>query len=189
MHKRLVILSILFFAISCSPLKKVQRSEDRKQTIIDNSISELVKTEIEKQISSINQTVVEFYEPKTVYSVDTLPTLYSKTDKSGQKSKKSVDSVDSIDTVYTVNTKLKPKKPPNLVVNQPVKRITTTEIRTQNDKTTQTDSITVSDIVDSIDTVHTEKIDENPSNFIIAIKWIAICLGVILLIIIIIKIW
>ncbi|MFR9495577.1 MAG: hypothetical protein SNG81_04295 [Rikenellaceae bacterium] len=164
----------LFF--SCASLKNVQRKEQKEEVTVDNSLTELVRTEIEQQISSINQTVVEFYPQERVYSVDTVSTLPAQI---APKVKKSVDSVESVHT----ETPIRPKKPPN----QQVKKITTTQIDIKSDKITQKDSVTVSDIVHTVDTDYTEETEEKPSNFVSSIKWIAITLGIILLIIIVIK--
>ena len=177
-----IVLSVTLF--SCAPLRNVHKTEQKEQIIVDNSITELIKTEIKKQISSINQTTIEFYPPKTVYTVDTVSTLYTENNSSKpkmeQKPKESVVTVDSIHTNI-------PKKPPDISVNQPIKSITTTQINTKTDKITKKDSIILSDIVHTIDTDYTEKTEDKPFNFVSSIKWIAIVLAIILLTILILK--
>lgn len=54
-------LLFLLLLCSCSPLKQIQRSEKKDSVVVDKTVTELVRNEVEKQIVSLSQTIVEFY--------------------------------------------------------------------------------------------------------------------------------
>lgn len=145
------ILIFLLLLCSCSPLKKMQRSEKKDSVVIDKTVTELVRNEVEKQIGSLSQTIVEFYPPQE------LPIIVAR------------DST----------------KP----VAVPIKRIIHTEINTQSDKLTVTDSIVQQNIQTQVKTDATEQIVEKPPAAVSWIKWATIALIVILIILIVIKLW
>lgn len=104
------ILIFLLLLCSCSPLKRIQRSEKKDSVVIDKTVTELVRNEVEKQIVSLSQTIVEFYPPQELPIIDKL-----------QEVKIRSDSTKSTVVV-------------------PIKRIIHTDIKTQSDKSTVTDS-------------------------------------------------
>lgn len=145
------ILLFIVLLSACSPLKRIQRSEKKDSVVVDKTVTELVRTEVEKQIGSLSQTIVEFYPPQE------LP-------------------------VIVIGDSTKP-------VVTPVKRIVRTEINTQSDKSTITDSIVHQDVNTQVKTDATEQIAEKPPVAVSWIKWAAIALIVILIILIVIKLW
>lgn len=150
------ILLFIVLLSACSPLKRIQRSEKKDSVVVDKTVTELVRTEIEKQIGSLSQTVVEFYPPQE------LPIIISPTPKN-----------------YDDSTKF--------VV--PIKRIVHTEINTQSDKSTVIDSTIHQNIQTQVKTDVAEQIAEKPPAAVSWIKWAAISLFVILIILIVIKLW
>lgn len=58
------ILLFIVLLSACSPLKRIQRSEKKDSVVVDKTVTELVRTEVEKQIGSLSQTIVEFYPPQ-----------------------------------------------------------------------------------------------------------------------------
>ncbi len=164
----LIILSLLL--LSCASLKSVRHSERHQQVVVDNSLTEVVRTEIERQIGSLNQTVVEFYPPHTRCRVT--PTPRERPDKEQEEQ----------DEEETEDDEPQPRQE-----RPPIKSITTTQITTHADRATQSDSTKLSDIVEHIDTNTKEQTEEQPSNFVLSIKWLAIIMGVILIIILILK--
>lgn len=58
------ILLFIVLLSACSPLKRIQRSEKKDSVVVDKKVTELVRTEVEKQIGSLSQTIVEFYSPQ-----------------------------------------------------------------------------------------------------------------------------
>lgn len=152
------ILIFLLLLCSCSPLKRIQRSETKDSVVIDKTVTELVRNEVEKQIGSLSQTVVEFYPPQE------LPTI------SIPSPKVQSDSVSS-------------------KVVAPIKRIIRTEINTQSDKSSVSDSTVHQNIQTQVKTDVAEQIVEKPPVAVSWIKWATISLIVILIILIVIKLW
>lgn len=153
------ILIFLLLLCSCSPLKRIQRSEKTDSVVVDKTVTELVRNEVEKQIGSLSQVIVEFYPPQE------LPII----------SKSQEVRIRSDSTVS--------------VISPPIKRIIHTEINTQSDKSSVTDSIVHQNIQTQVKTDATEQIAEKPPAAISWIKWTAIALIVILIILIVIKLW
>lgn len=58
------ILLFIVLLSACSPLKRIHRSEKKDSVVVDKTVTELVRTEVEKQIGSLSQTIVEFYPPQ-----------------------------------------------------------------------------------------------------------------------------
>lgn len=152
------ILLFLLLLCSCSPLKRIQRSETKDSVVIDKTVTELVRNEVEKQIGSLSQTIMEFYPPQE------LPAI-------------------SIPDRKVHSDSLSPK------VVAPIKRIVRTEINTQSDRSTVTDSTVYQNIQTQVKTDVAEQIVEKPPAAVSWIKWAAIALVVILIILIVIKLW
>lgn len=170
----LILSTMTTLFLSCSPLRQVQRAERKQEQVVDKSIEELVSVEIDRQVASFRQTRVEFYPSNIVY-VDTLTKLESEFPlQNGERTKDSVQR----QTLSTVR----------ILPVQGVKSITTTDILTKADKISQRDSSTQTDIVHTTHTNYTEKIAEKPPATTQAIKWIALSLIAVLLILIILRI-
>ncbi len=156
-----IVLSITLYA--CSSPKSLQATEQTQQLTQDKSLSDLVRSEVERQISSMKQTVVEYYPPNTVYTVDTL----------SPRNREPKDP--------------KSKKPPDEEVPQAIKSITTTEVHIETNKSSETQLSNQKDIVQCSDTDNTINTKEKPSNAAVIIKWFGIIFGILLIITIILK--
>lgn len=76
------ILLFIVLLSACSPLKQIQRSEKKDSVVVDNTVTELVRTEIEKQIGSLSQTIVEFYSPQELPIINSpVPKIYGDSTK------------------------------------------------------------------------------------------------------------
>ncbi|WP_158228493.1 hypothetical protein [Parabacteroides provencensis] len=153
------ILIFLLLLCSCSPLKRIQRSEKKDSVVVDKTVTELIRNEVERQIGSLSQTIVEFYPPQEFPIID-----------KPQEVKIRSDSTVAISPL-------------------PIKRIIRTEINTQSDKSSVTDSIVHQNIQTQVKTDVAEQIVEKPPAAVSWIKWAAIALVVILIILIVIKLW
>lgn len=153
------ILLFIVLLSACSPLKRIQRSETKDSVVIDKTVTELVRNEVEKQIGSLSQVIVEFYPPQE------LPIIVKP-----QEVKIRSDSTVAISPL-------------------PIKRIIHTEINTQSDKSTVTDSIVHENIQTQVKKDVSEQIAEKPPAAGSWMKWAAITLIVILIILIVIKLW
>lgn len=152
------ILLFIVLLSACSPLKQIQRSETKDSVVIDKTVTELVRNEVEKQFGSLSQTIVEFYPPQELPAIS-IP----------------------VRKIYTDSV--------NPEVVAPIKRIVRTEIKTQSDKLTVTDSSVHQNIQTRVKTDVAEQIVEKPPAAVSWIKWAAIALIVILIILIVIKLW
>lgn len=152
------ILPFLLLLCSCSPLKQVQRNEKKDSVVVDKTVTELVRNEVQKQIGSLAQTVVEFYPPQE------LPTI-------------------GIPEINIICDSASPE------VAIPIKRIIHTEINTKSDRSSVTDSIVHQDIETSVNTNIAEQVVEKHPAAVSWIRWVAIALCAIVLILIIIKLW
>lgn len=153
------ILLFIVLLSACSPLKRIQRSETKDSVVVDKTVTELVRNEVEKQIGSLSQVIVEFYPPQE------LPII----------SKSQEVKIRSDSTVS--------------VISPPIKRIIHTEINTQSDKSTVTDSTVHQNIQTQVKTDLAEQIAEKPPAAVSWMRWAAIALIVILIILIVIKLW
>ena len=64
MKTRLFILILLeVFTVSCSPLRKIQKSETHQTHIDDSLLTELVRQEVTRSLLNIKQTEIEFFHP------------------------------------------------------------------------------------------------------------------------------
>lgn len=152
------ILLFIVLLSACSPLKRIQRSETKDSVVIDKTVTELVRNEVEKQIGSLSQTIVEFYPPQELPAIS-IPSPKVQSDSVSSK------------------------------VVTPIKRIIRTEINIQSDKATVTDSTVHQNIQTQVKTDIAEQIAEKPPAAVSWIKWAAISLIVILIILIVIKLW
>lgn len=153
------MLILLALLSACSPLKQVQRSEKKDSVVTDKTVTELVRNEVEKQISSLSQTVVEFYLPQELPVIGNLPAVKIRS-----------DSTKSIATA-------------------PVKRIIHTEINSQSDRSATTDSTVHQNVETKVKTDFAEQVVEKPPAAVSWMKWAVIALGIILIILIVIKLW
>lgn len=159
MHRTLIF--ILLFTIclsSCSPLRHVRRAEQVDSTIIDNSVTQVRDTLVEVVNQVVTQTVIEYYP---VY-----------------------------DTVYIQTPAVAQPIPSEVAttIPQPIKSITRTEIRTEATASAAKDSVILKDTVEEVSResdTETEDLPHSPA--VISIKWIAIALIALCVIIILIR--
>lgn len=154
-------------AASCSPLRKVQTEQHQALAISDTTLTTLIRQEIEHRYGTLRQTVVEFYPPAE------RPTPSEE------------DSPDPPDTLLAV---LPPQKVPAVRPRrQSVKRITYTEASIQNDKSTQTDSISRSRINTAARNETQTVVEEKPSSGVAWLRWATALATLVLLILLFLK--
>lgn len=159
MYPKITLLILTIAAGSCSPLRNTRSERHETLVISDSTIMELVRQEFERQIGTLRRTVVEFYPP----------------------AERSTPS----DTLCAVLPP--PKIPETRVSQQPVKRITYTEVSMQNDRTILTDSISHSRINTAARNDVQEQIDEQPSNGVVWLKWATALVALTLLLFLFLK--
>lgn len=114
------ILLFIVLLSACSPLKQVQRSEKKDSVVVDKTVTELVKTEIEKQIGSLSQTIVEFYPPQE------LPIIISPTPKNYDDSTKFV----AVPIKRIVHTEINTQSDKSTVIDSIVQQNVETQVKT-----------------------------------------------------------
>ena len=150
---------MLATTLGCSPLKKAQHERHVDVVISDSTLTRLVRSELERTMTTLNQTVVEFYppqpeEPKAVPG-------------------KSPEAV-------------APRKIPP--PRGAVKRITKTEVVNGTESKSNTDSLSHSRINTAARCDEQSSLEESPNTSGSSwLKWCAGCLALLLLIIAILK--
>ena len=152
---------MLATTLGCSPLKKAQHERHVDVVIADSTLTRLVRSELERTMTTLNQTVVEFYPPQPE------PTKES----SKEKEQKAVAT-----------------PPPAPRPRGAVKRIVKTEVVNGTESKSTTDSLSHSRINTAARCDEQSSLDESPNTSGSSwLKWCAGCLALILLIIAILK--
>ena len=151
---------MLATTLGCSPLKKAQHERHVDVVIADSTLTRLMRSELERTMTTLNQTVVEFYPPQPE------PPKESSKDKE-QKA------------VAT---------PPTPRPRGAVKRIVKNEVVNGTESKSTADSLSHSRINTAARCDEQSSLDESPNTSGSSwLKWCAGCLALILLIIAILK--
>ena len=152
---------MLATTLGCSPLKKAQHERHVDVVIADSTLTRLVRSELERTMTTLNQTVVEFYPPQPEQPKE--PTE--------DKEQKAVAT-----------------PPPTPRPSGAVKRIVKTEVVNGTESKSTTDSLSHSRINTAARCDEQSSLDESPNTSGSSwLKWCAGCLALILLIIAILK--
>ena len=152
---------MLATTLGCSPLKKAQHERHVDVVIADSTLTRLVRSELERTMTTLNQTVVEFYPPQPEQPKES----------SKEKEQKAVAT-----------------PPPAHRPRGAVKRIVKTEVVNGTESKSTTDSLSHSRINTAARCDEQSSLDESPNTSGSSwLKWCAGCLALILLIIAILK--
>jgi hypothetical protein len=152
---------MLATTLGCSPLKKAQHERHVDVVIADSTLTRLVRSELERTMTTLNQTVVEFYPPQPE------PPKESSKDQ---------------------EQKAVATPPPAPRPRGAVKRIVKTEVVNGTESKSTTDSLSHSRINTAARCDEQSSLDESPNTSGSSwLKWCAGCLALILLIIAILK--
>ena len=154
---------MLLLTVSCNPLKRMQRTEKTETKLVDRSEIQKIVSEMLRQQGNMTQTVIEFYP-----AVD-LPQLPTRED---EKQKPNMEEIVSEPLVI---------KPP------PVRRIVRTEISTNTERRTTTDSTAHRNIDTVIRNELADEVVEKPPSSVMVIRCIVAGLTLALVIIILLK--
>lgn len=160
-----ILLLAVFLLTACNPLRRVQRNQKADSTTVDRSEIQKIVTDILKESGSLSQTVIEFYPPV----VHIPPIGNPEPDNSVPADIQAIAAE------------------PVAVTPPAVKRIVQTDIRTEAERTTTTDSMSRNDIHTTVHSELSDKVVEKPPATVAAIKWIGIGLVALLLLIVILK--
>lgn len=161
MHRKVITLTLVTATLGCSPLKKAQHERHIDVAIADSTLTRLVRSELERTMTTLNQTVVEFYPPQPEQPKES----------SKEKEQKAVAT-----------------PPPAPRPRGAVKRITKTEIVNGTESKSNTDSLSHSRINTAARCDEQSSLEESPNTSGSSwLKWCAGCLALLLLIIAILK--
>ena len=160
-----ILLLAVLLLTACNPLRRVQRNQKADSTTVDRSDIRKIVTDIIRESGSLTQTVVEYYPPVG----HILPAGNPEPDGSVPPGIQAIAA-----------------EPP-AITPPAVKRIVKTEIRTEAERTTTTDSVARNDIHTTTHSELSDKVVEKPPATVTAIKWIAAGLVALLLLIVILK--
>jgi hypothetical protein len=158
--KSILLLAVLLMA-ACSPLRRTQRNQQTDSTTVDRSEIRKAVHDILRESGTLSQTVVEFYRPVTA-PPETEP-----------------EDDPSVELPPDEQPRLRPPA---------VKRIVRTEITTEREQTTTTDSTAHNDIHTNARSELSDKVAEKPPAVTATIRWIAIALAAVAAIILLLKI-
>ena len=159
MYRKVITLTLATATLGCSPLKNAQTERHIDVAIADSTLTRLIRSELERSITTLTQTEVEFYppqpeEPKAVPG-------------------KSPEAV--------ATRKIPPPR-------GAVKRITKTEVVNGTESKSNTDSLSHSRINTAARCDEQSSLEESPNTSGSSwLKWCAGCLALLLLIIAILK--
>lgn len=162
-----ILLLAALLLTACNPLRRVQRNQKADSTAVEQSEIRKVVTDILRESGTLSQTVIEFYPPgNTGQPVG----------KSGPQ-----PSVSDIGDPKVALPATEQPQPPA------IKRIIKTEIATETQRATTTDSTALNDIRTDSHRELSDEVVEKPPATVSAIKWIVTGLVALLLIIVILK--
>lgn len=166
-RKTILLLALMLFVAACSPLRKTQRHSITDSTSLDRSEIRKAVTDMLHEWGTLSQTVVEFYPP-TITPPAELPEPQS-----------------AIPDSIFADTPRQREAPP--ATAPAVRRIVRTEIAADAERLTTTDSTVRNDIHVRRQGEQKEKVVEKPPPSVMAVKWIAVGLIALFLLLLILK--
>lgn len=159
MYRKVITLTLATATLGCSPLKNAQTERHIDVAIADSTLTRLIRSEIERSITTLTQTEVEFYPPQPEEPI--------------AKAGKSPEAVAPRRTTPQRGA---------------VKRITKTEVMNGTESKSNTDSLSHSRINTAARCDEQSSLEESPNTSGSSwLKWCAGCLALLLLIIAILK--
>ena len=159
MYRKVITLTLATATLGCSPLKNAQTERHIDVAIADSTLTRLIRSEIERSITTLTQTEVEFYPPQP--------------EEPKAEPGKSPEAV-------------APRKIPP--PRGAVKRITKTELVNGTESKSNTDSLSHSRINTAARCDEQSSLEESSNTSGSSwLKWCAGCLALLLLIIAILK--
>ena len=159
MYRNVITLTLATATLGCAPLKEAHTEKHSELIIADSTLTRLIRSEIERSITTLTQTEVEFYPPQP--------------EEPKAEPGKSPEAVAPRRTTPQRGA---------------VKRITKTEVVNGTESKSNTDSISHSRINTAARCDEQSSLEESPNTSGSSwLKWCAGCLALLLLIIAILK--
>ena len=64
MYRKVITLTLATASLGCAPLKEAHTEKHVDVTIADSTLTRLKRSELDRSLTTLNQTVVEFYPPE-----------------------------------------------------------------------------------------------------------------------------
>ena len=162
MYRKVITLTLATASLGCAPLKEAHTEKHVDVTIADSTLTRLIRSELDRSLTTLNQTVVEFYPPQ--------PAPKEREEKPKDRQVAAV--------VPPATT------PPRGAV----KRIVKTEVVNGTESKSTTDSLSHSRINTAARCDEQSSLEETPNTSGSSwLKWGAGCLALLLIIIIVLK--
>lgn len=159
MYRKVITLTLATATLGCAPLKEAHTEKHSELIIADSTLTRLIRSEIERSITTLTQTEVEFYSPQP--------------EEPKAEPGKSPEAVAPRRTTPQRGA---------------VKRITKTELMNGTESKSNTDSLSHSRINTAARCDEQSSLEESPNTSGSSwLKWCAGCLALLLLIIAILK--
>ena len=159
MYRKVITLTLATATLGCAPLKEAHTEKHSELIIADSTLTRLIRSELERSITTLTQTEVEFYPPQPEEPI--------------AKPGKSPEAVAPRRTTPQRGA---------------VKRITKTELVNGTESKSNTDSLSHSRINTAARCDEQSSLEESPNTSGSSwLKWCAGCLALLLLIIAILK--
>ena len=159
MYRKVITLTLATATLGCAPLKEAHTEQHSELIIADSTLTRLIRSEIERSITTLTQTEVEFYPPQP--------------EEPKAEPGKSPEAVAPRRTTPQRGA---------------VKRITKTEVVNGTESKSNTDSLSHSRINTAARCDEQSSLEESPNTSGSSwLKWCAGCLALLLLIIAILK--
>ena len=159
MYRKVITLPLATATLGCAPLKEAHTEKHSELIIADSTLTRLIRSEIERSITTLTQTEVEFYPPQP--------------EEPKAEPGKSPEAVAPRRTTPQRGA---------------VKRITKTEVVNGTESKSNTDSLSHSRINTAARCDEQSSLEESPNTSGSSwLKWCAGCLALLLLIIAILK--
>ena len=159
MYRNVITLTLATATLGCAPLKEAHTEKHSELIIADSTLTRLIRSEIERSITTLTQTEVEFYPPQP--------------EEPKAEPGKSPEAVAPRRTTPQRGA---------------VKRITKTEVVNGTESKSNTDSLSHSRINTAARCDEQSSLEESPNTSGSSwLKWCAGCLALLLLIIAILK--
>jgi hypothetical protein len=159
MYRKVITLTLATATLGCAPLKEAHTEKHSELIIADSTLTRLIRSEIERSITTLTQTEVEFYPPQP--------------EEPKAEPGKSPEAVAPRRTTPQRGA---------------VKRITKTEVVNGTESKSNTDSLSHSRINTAARCDEQSSLEESPNTSGSSwLKWCAGCLALLLLIIAILK--
>ena len=159
MYRKVITLTLATATLGCAPLKEAHTEKHSELIIADSTLTRLIRSEMERSITTLTQTEVEFYPPQP--------------EEPKAEPGKSPEAVAPRRTTPQRGA---------------VKRITKTEVMNGTESKSNTDSLSHSRINTAARCDEQSSLEESPNTSGSSwLKWCAGCLALLLLIIAILK--